>query len=558
MNFFKSWPYSLLLILGVFVAVTACKNDDEPDPVLSITAIEPLTAPVGGTVTIAGTQFSATPASNTVTFGGNVQATVTSATETQLVVTVPAGAQNGPITVKTGTQTATSTQSFTLGNKPVEEVSGQITANATWSSSKVYLIKGFVYVRSGATLTIQPGTIIKGGTPAQDPSGQQKGGTLIVQPGGKIEAKGTAQQPIIFTSGKAPGQRGYGDWGGIVLIGKAPHNQAGTRSFEGGIEGTYGTSNEPADNSGTLQYVRIEFGGIALSNASNSEINGLTLYGVGSGTTIDHVQVSYSGDDSYEWFGGTVNAKYLVAHRGFDDDFDTDHGFTGKIQFAVSLRDPEVADQSTSNGFESDNFDPGEPATGANVGLPLTAPVFSNVSIFNFSAAPNGNPSPKGSGPYGRAMHLRRNTAISIYNSVFVGYPEGLRLDGTATGTLANATGDKLDLRGNVLANMLKPVAGAGAVTDALAQTYFNDAARKNQTVAAADLATQLLNAATFNLTAPNFLPQGTSPLLTGAVKDGKVADAFFEKVDYKGAFGTTNWLQGWTNFDPQNTDYDK
>ena len=134
--------------------------------------------------------------------------------------------------------------------------------------------------------------------------------------------------------------------------------------------------------------MRIEFAGVALSSDANSEINGLTLYGVGSGTTLDYIQVSYAGDDSYEWFGGTVNAQHLIAYRGWDDDFDTDFGFAGKIQYGLSLRNPQFADQSGSNGFESDNFNPGTPATGDNAGLPLMAPVFSNMSVFVTAGAP--------------------------------------------------------------------------------------------------------------------------------------------------------------------------
>lgn len=553
----KHWSYSLLLLLNLFVAVTACTNDTEPEPVLSITSFAPTSAPVSSTVTITGTKFDPTAANNVVKFG-NAQATVVSATSTQLVVTVPVGATNGPLSITSGGVTVQSTGAFSLSNRPVVEVSGEIKTNTTWTAGNVYLLKGFVYVTSGATLTIEKGTIIKGAPKEQDPTASGKGGTLIVEAGGKLVAVGTAEQPIIFTSSKAIGQRNYGDWGGIVLIGKAPINQPGATTFEGGIRGTTGTYNEPADNSGTLQYVRIEFGGIALTNASNSEINGLTLYGVGSGTTIDHIQVSYSGDDSYEWFGGSVNMKYLVALRGWDDDWDTDWGFSGKVQYAVSLRDPQYADQSGSNGFESDNFNPGEPATGANAGMPLTAPVFANVSNFVFSGTPSNATSAKGNGPYQSAMHLRRNTSISIFNALFVGYPEGLRLDGTATGTLNNATTGALDLKGVVVANTTTPVRGAGAITNDQALAYFNTTDRKNQIIASTEVTTLLLNASNFSQTAPNFLPQTGSPLLQGAVWTGKGADAFFSKETFRGAFGTTDWTKGWTNWDPQNTDYDK
>lgn len=562
MQLVKNWQYALLLFVGLIGAISACKNDDQPAPVLSITSVSPTTAPAGSTVVITGANFNSTPASNSVTFG-NVPATVVSATSTQLVVTVPSGAGT-PITVTSGSQSATIP--FTLGAKPVITVTGSVSANTTWTRSNVYLIRGFVYVTTGAVLTIEPGAIIKGATRDLDPEGQSRGGTLIVEQGAKLEAKGTATQPIVFTSSKAAGQRTYGDWGGIVLIGRAPTNRPGSTLFEGGIRGQYGTGTTANDNSGTLQYVRIEFPGIALSATANSEVNGLTLYGVGNGTTIDHVQVSYSGDDAFEWFGGTVNAKYLVAHRTFDDDWDTDFGFTGKVQFGLSLRDPEYADQSGSNGFESDNFggtQAGEPATAVNNGLPLTAPVFANISNFVTTGVPS-TATVKGSGGYQSAMHLRRNTSISIYNSVFVGYPEGLRLEGTATGTLANTGSGGLELQGIVLANTstasTSAVRGAASITNEQALQYFNLAARKNVVIASTDLASLLLNGANFNLTTPNFLPGAGSPLLVAAsaATGGKLADSFFTAAPYRGAFnGTENWTTGWTNFDPQNTNYD-
>ncbi|TAE73698.1 MAG: cell shape-determining protein MreB [Bacteroidetes bacterium] len=426
---------------------------------------------------------------------------------------------------------------------------GEITSNRTLDANQKYLLKNFVYVKDGATLTIPAGTVIFGDKDTK--------GTLVVEQGGKLIANGTAARPIIFTSNRPRGQRSYGDWGGVVLIGKAPHNQVSSTIFEGGIRGSYGALNVPNDDSGILRYVRIEFAGVALGSAANSEINGLTLYGVGSATTIEYVQVSYSGDDSFEWFGGTVNCKYLIAHRGFDDDFDTDHGYTGKVQFGVSLRDPSIADASTSNGFESDNFNLGTPATGPNAGLPLTQPIFANMSCFVTAGTPSGAII-GGSGGYGRGMHLRRNTACDIYNSVMVGYPEGLRLDGSSTYT--NATTSALELRGVVLANMTKDLAGTtttvGQGTDAEVAAYFNSTNpnRMNQIVSGANLSTLMLNANNFNLTTPNFLPQMGSPLLTGAAT--LPADPFFTTVTYRGAFGTMDWTTGWTNFDPQNTDY--
>lgn len=210
-----------------------------------------------------------------------------------------------------------------------------------------YTLKGWIYIANGAELTLQPGTVIKGDKTSK--------ASLIVERGGKLHAQGTKSEPIVFTSAQPKGNRKPGDWGGIILCGKAPNNQK-EMQIEGGPRTRHGGS-DPADNSGTLSYVRIEFAGYPFQ--ANQEINGLTMGSVGSGTKIDHIQVSYSNDDSYEWFGGTVNCKHLIAYKGWDDDFDTDNGFCGKVQFCLSIRDSRIADTSNSNGFESDNWKDG-------------------------------------------------------------------------------------------------------------------------------------------------------------------------------------------------------
>jgi len=415
-------------------------------------------------------------------------------------------------------------------------VSGDITSDTRWYANARYFLSGFVYVKNNATLTIEPGTIIKG------VSGTK--GALIIERGSKIMAQGTESKPIIFTSDKPKGQRGYGDWGGLVICGKAPTNKhdngTGVGIAEGGIGSNYGGT-DAADNSGTLQYVRIEFPGIPLTATANSEINGLTLYSVGSGTVIDHIQVSYSGDDSYEWFGGTVNAKYLVAFRGWDDDFDTDNGFIGKVQFFVSLRDPVSADQSQSNGFESDNDADGSTLT------PVTAPIFTNGSMFG----PLATPSTTINSLYRRAMHLRRGTRLSVYNTVFAGFPVGLDIDGAKGDSPAQAIINVLQVENCVMAGM---TTNYSTTYLADAEAWYTNASRNNLTMATNDFL-QVTNP--FNLAAPNFLPANGSPLLSGAAfTNARLTDSFFTLVNYRGAFGETNWTTNWCNFDPQDTDY--
>ena len=203
-----------------------------------------------------------------------------------------------------------------------------------------YLLKGWVYVGAGSTLTIEPGTVIKGDKDTQ--------AALIIEPGGKLIAEGKQDDPIVFTSEMPKGQRKPGDWGGLIICGKAKNNQGVlNQQIEGGPRTKHG-GDDDSDNSGIIRYVRVEFAGYPFMK--DKEINGITFGSVGSGTTIDHLQVSYSNDDSYEWFGGSVNCKYLVAYNGWDDEFDTDNGFSGKVQYGLSIRDPRIADLSGCEG----------------------------------------------------------------------------------------------------------------------------------------------------------------------------------------------------------------
>ncbi len=415
----------------------------------------------------------------------------------------------------------------------VIEITGEITANTTWTADKKYLLKGFVYVVDGVTLTVSPGTVIKGDKTTM--------GTLIIERGAKIEANGTLAQPIIFTSNAPVTFRNRGDWGGVVLCGKAPVNQTNPQ-VEGGPRTIYGGT-DALDNSGTLKYVRIEYAGYPLM--PDKEINGLTFCGVGSGTTVDYVMVSYANDDSFEWFGGTVNCKHLFAYKGLDDDFDTDFGFSGKVQFIVSLRDKNVADVSGSNGFESDND-----AAGSD-NAPFTHPIFSNVSIFGprVSSATSNI-----SANFKRSMHIRRNSRLCVYNSVFAGYLEGVMIDGSKCET--NATNGDLEIK-NVT------ISGCSS-----ASTFF-EIGTSGATWTASQVASWYLGAGNDTLmansslkvtdpwgTTPNFLPLSNSPLLGTASFSSANLTTGFEVVTYRGAFGTSNWLSGWANYDPQNTVY--
>lgn len=455
------------------------------------------------------------------------------------------------ISVEDNTLQATCEITVIPSNGQQVTVAGDITSDTRWYANARYFLSGFVYVKNNATLTIEPGTIIKG------VSGSK--GTLIIERGSKLMAEGTSTNPIIFTSDKPAGERAAGDWGGVVLCGKATTNKhdsgTGVGIAEGGIGSLYGGTDD-ADNSGTLQYVRIEFPGIPLTSTSNSEINGLTLYSVGTGTTIDHIQVSFSGDDSYEWFGGTVNCKYLVALRGLDDEYDTDNGFRGHVQFALGIRDPNISDQSGSNGFESDNDADGSVLT------TTTKPVFSNVTLLGPLCSTNTLP---GTHLFKRSMHIRRSSQLCVYNSIFVGWPKGLMIDGTVGNSPTMASNNAVQIEKCILAGMLTnfevavpsgtpPVNPVTPYTLAEEQNYFEDASRGNiDNLAVSDI----IGSTLLTLTAPDFMPAAGASFLTGAAfTNSNLNSSFFDQVTYLGAFGTTNWTSGWCNFDPQNTVY--
>jgi hypothetical protein len=426
-------------------------------------------------------------------------------------------------------------------------VSGNIDINGTttWTNNNIYILSGFVKVTANDTLVIQPGTIIKGDLVTK--------GSLIIERSGYLRAEGTPEQPIVMTSQKAAGQRSYGDWGGLILCGRASVNApanagngtaAGEAIVEGGVGSIYGGGATPNDNdnSGIIRYVRIEFGGIPFQ--PNSEINGLTFCGVGRGTTVDHIQVSYAGDDAYEWFGGTVNVKNIIAYRNWDDDFDTDFGYRGNVQFALSVRDPQIADQSGSNGFESDNDASGSTA------IPNTQPHFSNVTIAGpllFNSTINSN--------YKRALHLRRRTECSPMNSVYAGYPVGLLIESAST--QGNATANNLRFKNNVLAQMNDTLATVTTANPNNINAGFNIstffAANNNANYnTGAELGWNGMS-----LTNPDFSLQPTSVLTTGAdFTDTYLQDAFFTPVDFRGAFGSENWTSCWAEWDPQNADY--
>jgi len=370
------------------------------------------------------------------------------------------------------------TETSTLNDASgIKNITGTVTLDAT----KVYLLTSTCVVRSGGKLIIPAGTIIRG---AADLTATPKLYAMItVERGGLIEVNGTAKNPVIMTSNKAVGSRDRGDWGGLVLCGKAVNNQGLDVQLEGfnnvAVDNTLGKfgGTDDKDNSGIVKYVRIEFAGLAFE--PNKEVNSLTLGSVGSATVIEGVQCSFGNDDAFEWFGGTVNCKKIVSYKTTDDDFDTDFGYRGIVQFGIAVRDTAYFDlswsaasgASTSETFESDNDAAGSGKT------PYTAAIFSNITCVgpvNLDKT-HADLTSTQRGAFRRGARIRRNSRLSIVNSIFMGYRNFIMFDGdstiTAAGVKAGTINEKSNLfRNNYIANTSAAAAPSGTVSNGLAE----------------------------------------------------------------------------------------
>ncbi len=418
---------------------------------------------------------------------------------------------------------------------------GKISSDKTLKANYTYKIRGIVYVTNGAKLTIEPGTTILGESASK--------GALVITRGSQIIADGTKDKPIVFTSDAANPKRG--DWGGVVICGNAKTNasfngQAGVGQVEGGVNngeglGLFGGTND-ADNSGVLRYVRIEYAGYAY--LPDNELNGLTLAGVGNGTTIDYVEIYKANDDAIECFGGSVNLKHTIFISTLDDDFDTDNGYSGKVQFGIVMRDSAIADISKSESWESDND-----ANGSAL-LPQTGAVYSNITAIG----PRATTSNVGNSLFLCGAQIRRNSSISIFNSVILGYPVGVLIDASkGTPTDNNIRANTLFVQNTVVAGCDKPTnysanpTPTGWTADSVS-TWFTTPAFGNLTFATTD---EVKLAAAFNYTNPDFTPQAGSPLL-GAASFTNTKLSGMTQVDYVGAVGPAgsadaDWWKGWS-----------
>lgn len=561
-------------------ALAACGKSDPVSP----------TPPANGSlvVTVSGLPSGTNPAV-TVTGPKAFTQTLTATTTLQVApgsytiaaaqVTVGTTRYNGTVTgspaAVLSSTTTTVTVTYALAPIALVTISGSIAANRTLTADTNYVIRGFVYVNSGATLAIRPGTRIVGDSTAL-------GSALFILRGARIDAQGTEAQPIVFTSQRSAGNRSPGDWGGLVIVGNARNNRSGNIIVEGsdgsvvganpaGVVYTGGTND--ADNSGTLRYVRVEFAGYA--TLPDAELNSFTLAAVGSGTTLEYLQSLAGLDDSFEWFGGTVDGKYLVSYESGDDHFDTSEGYSGRNQFLIAFQSTFLTPRAGAGaisadpqGFEVDGCNGGgcTAPSGANAqssgrdnGL-YTMNVFANftmVGVGELVTVPaNG----------GIGMVLRRGTGGYYINGVVTRWARGaISLRDTTSNNRFQV--DSLILR-NIYVAEVGSLAGGNpfdatggnnfgqqAALDARGSSFTVGAAN----VTAASLFTALPTAGTTTTGAQfDWSPSGTSPIATGGLStfanDPRIsarAGTFIVPTAYRGAAapGGAKWWANWTNY---------
>lgn len=442
-----------------------------------------------------------------------------------------------------GTGTFSSTVNATVAGAKVATLTGNITSDVTLHADTTYTLSGYVKVGNGKTITIEAGTKIIG-----DPN--VAGSSLWILRGSKIDAQGTATAPIVFTSGKPAGQRKPGDWGGIIIIGNGKINRSGTVLTEGpqGITEPYSGGTDNADNSGTLRYVRVEFAGYDVSAGAGQELNSFSLYAVGSGTTMEYVQSLAGLDDSFEWWGGAVDGRYLVSYESGDDHFDWTEGFRGRNQFLIAFQSarldpaPGTGVLSTDpEGFEADGCN----GVGCDLGFdsqPFSVPVFANFTLIGPGTATTLTTS----GDIG--MVLRRGTGGYLTNGIVARWQrQGLSVRDAQTD--ARIASDSLNVVNLFLAeNAANYDADAGA-DFGKAATFAADNHVTSAGTAASLFAS--LTPGSFDWTPAGAAASGAGtvvipPEYTAGFFGGTLGNtSYFGAADPAGP----KWWEGWTNY---------
>jgi hypothetical protein len=426
-----------------------------------------------------------------------------------------------------------------------------ITASRTLYSDTVYVLSGYIKVSNGAVLTIQPGTKIVGDT-------NVVGSSLWILRGSKIIADGTVGQPIVFTSQRSAGNRKPGDWGGLIIIGNGIINRTGaTILTEGGAAGeaeNYAGGTDNNDNSGVLRYVRIEFAGYDVSNGAGQELNALSSYAVGRGTTYEYIQTMAGLDDSFEFWGGAVDGRYLVSYESGDDHFDWTEGYQGRNQFLIAFQSQRLVPRagagvfsSDPHGFEGDGCEPtlaGCTLSPTGTSTPYSNPVFANFTMIGpgqLAGIPND----------GNGGVWRRGTAGFFANGIMA------RWKGIAV-NIRDAWTDSLLLNYDSLniSNVLLAQNGFNYDTTGAGFGQAPAFASDNHLVFAASVAADTLLGISLNPSGLDWTPKAGAPATTGAttVPAAKVAGYFggtWVNTTYLGAADPNGpkWWQGWTSY---------
>ena len=543
------------LAMCVAVSLAACGDDNNsPDPTPPApTGLTATVADDGSSIAVSWTAVSGATsytleradASNPGAFA-QVGGSLTTPSYTDAAITPGASYSYRVAAVNAnGTGTFSSAVSATVSGAKVATLSGNITTDITLHADTTYTLSGYVKVGNGKTLTIEPGTTIVGDV-------NVPGSSLWILRGSKIDAQGTAVAPIVFTSGKPVGQRKPGDWGGLIIIGNGIINRTGTVLTEGpqGITEPYSGGSDNTDNSGVLRYVRVEFAGYDVSAGAGQELNSFSLYAVGSGTQLEYVQSLSGLDDSFVWWGGAVDGRYLVSYESGDDHFDWTEGFRGRNQFLIGFQStrldpaPGTGVLSTDpEGFEADGCN----GTGCDLGFdskPFSVPVFANFTLIG----PGAGTTLTAAGDIG--MVLRRGTGGYLTNGVVARWQrQGLTVRDASTD--ARITSDSLNVVNILLAEN-------AANYDADAGTDFGKAARfaADNHVLSAGTAASLFT----NLTPGSFdwTPAAGSAAGAGAgvvvIPSDYTANYFGGTLPNTAYFGAADpagakWWEGWTNY---------
>jgi hypothetical protein len=405
-------------------------------------------------------------------------------------------------------------------DKPVIVVTDEVTGTETWTNNNYWVLRGAVFIRQGATLNIQQGTTIIG------ESGSV--GTLIVERGGRLNALGTREQPIVFTSDQPVGSRARGDWGGLIINGRAPVNRPGGLYVGEGDTGISG-GNDPNDNSGSLRYVRIEFAGVEFS--PDNELNGIAFQAVGRGGSYEFLQVHMNRDDAFEWFGGTADIKRAVATNAADDSFDWTFGWQGRAQFVIIHQRGDDADR----GIEADNSEFN------NNDLPR-----SNPQLYNFTFC--GDSDTVEGGESSIAATIRRGTAFTLRNFLITGFKtSGPQIVDAAT--LNEINSGVSQMSNGVIWNIRNSSTGVAGIPIHSSMAPFVSSGRFPNIVANQDAGLSGCS----NHENPNFQPTSVATLAGGQLAPAiPPNDGFFEAVTYLGAVPPApadDWTRGWTAY---------